>query len=349
MNTIIEEGNNVQYFFPRIPAGGAHLWNVTCNDYYGNIGWSQAWTVIIIPPDFYVNRSTMKFDRVPIEGLNISLNVTVKNIGGSDATNVTVTFYRGSPSLNFVIQSFKVNLTERTGNRSTITLNTSWIVSGPGPFTFFAVADPPLATNGSIREINETNNEGNITLNVAGWHHYYGNASGNIKLENSGNASNFLWNVTGGNVYIVETGTSISWQDIYALGRDVNDIAMFNDFKEADTALNMTGYMDSINATFTYNHAPKQVAQFSVYQTQIANVPIVNSTNSSNFITGILWDSSDLMISTFNGTQDLVFITEVNNGKQGKYGIYDYEIRVPAALDTYKLGSGGVTFYTEII
>ncbi len=348
-DTIIEEGI-VQFFFPRIPSGGSHLWNVSCIDYYENTGWSQAWTVIIIPPDLFVNSTKINFNAVPIEGMNITLNATIENIGGSDATNISVRFYKGDPDLGGVlIENFQVNLSERTGNKSRITLNTTWIVEGPGRFLFVVHADAPLSTNGSVMEIYENNNEGNKTLNVAGWHYYYGNSSGNIKLESGSNASNFLWNATTGNIYIVETGTSPGWQDLKAIGRDINDIAMFNDFNNTDLALNMTGYIDSVNKTFTYNNQPKETMTFTIYQNIINYVPVINSTNSSNFKTGILWDSSDSGLTYYNGSQDLVFISRIENNRQGKYGVYDYELRIPAALDTYKMDAQSVTFYTEII
>lgn len=348
-NTLIQEGE-VQYFFPRIPAGGSHLWNVSCIDYYENTGWSQAWTVIIIPPDLFVNSTKINFNAVPIEGMNITLNATIENIGGSDATNISVRFYKGDPDLGgILIENFQVNLSERTGNKSRITLNTTWIVEGPGRFLFVVHADAPLSTNGSVMEIYENNNEGNKTLNVAGWHYYYGNSSGNIKLESSSNASNFLWNATTGNIYIVETGTSPGWQDLKAIGRDINDIAMFNDFNDTDLALNMTGYIDSVNKTFTYNNQPKETMSFTIYQNIINYVPVINSTNSSNFKTGILWDSSDSALTYYNGSQDLVFVSRIENNRQGKYGVYDYELRIPAALDTYKMEAQSVTFYTEII
>ena len=77
------------------------------------------------------------------------------------------------------------------------------------------------------------------------------------------------------------------------------------------------------------------------------NVPIVNSTNTSDFVTGILWDYSDGN-SEYNGTQDLILITRINENKTGEFGTYDYEIKIPAPLRSYVSGTNTVTFYTEI-
>ena len=105
---------------------------------------------------------------------------------------------------------------------------------------------------------------------------------------------------------------------------------------------------DSVNNTFTKNNLPILTTSIKSYSRTITNIPVVNSTNTSNFITGILWDSSDLARDDYNGTQDIIFLTQANVKKQGKYGIYDYELKIPADLDDYKLGAGSVTFYTEI-
>jgi len=81
-------------------------------------------------------------------------------------------------------------------------------------------------------------------------------------------------------------------------------------------------------------------------------VPVVNSTNTSSFKTGILWDLADdnsgnLQFDTTDA-EDLVFVTNINVSTQGKYGVYDYEIRIPAELRSYKGFEDKVVFYTEI-
>ena len=125
---------------------------------------------------------------------------------------------------------------------------------------------------------------------------------------------------------------------------------MFEDFQELDEALNMTSFNDSVNKTFTVNGQPLATRTFNVYGVSIENVPIVNSTDYSSFVTGILWEYSDGfdVNGSFNGTQDVVFITVVNRSKQGRWGVYDFEIRFPALLRSYKSSGNSVDLYYEL-
>ena len=97
-----------------------------------------------------------------------------------------------------------------------------------------------------------------------------------------------------------------------AVGINITGKNATRDFEEIDGALNITGFTDSINNSFTYNGYGKNFDSFFVYSANITNVPIINSTNTSNFITGILWDNSDINNGEYNGTQDVVFITKIN-------------------------------------
>ena len=121
-----------------------------------------------------------------------------------------------------------------------------------------------------------------------------------------------------------------------------------DDFHEADLNLSMTAFYDSINNTYTINNIPVMTTTLLIYNKEIKNIPIINSTNISNFFTGILWDMSD-GLPEYNGTQDLVFVTKKNITNYGKFGYYDYEIRIPATLKNYKQGQGTVSFYVEMI
>ncbi len=76
-------------------------------------------------------------------------------------------------------------------------------------------------------------------------------------------------------------------------------------------------------------------------------MPVINSTNTTNFKTGILWDKSDGN-TEYNGTQDIIFITEINEQQQGSQGIYDFEIKVPALLRNYNAAGTSVAFYVEL-
>ena len=123
-----------------------------------------------------------------------------------------------------------------------------------------------------------------------------------------------------------------------------------DDFYEIDVALNMTNLTDSINRTFTFNSTPLNTTNLSTYGSKIDALPFINSTNNSNFITGIIWDKSDANPGSYNGTQDIVFVTKINLEKQGAYGVYDYEIKVPARLREYIKPDNdhSLMFYVEV-
>ncbi len=181
------------------------------------------------------------------------------------------------------------------------------------------------------------------------WHFYYGNLSSNIAISDSANKPQYTWkDQTEANIYVVETGSSIDWLNLQALGRNTSNESSIEDFHEADVNLSMDSFTDSINNTYTENSQPVKTASLLIYNKIIKDIPIFNSTDNKNFFTGILWDKSDGN-TEYNGSQDILFVTQKNQTLQGKYGVYDYEIRVPPSLKNYKLGSGSVSFYIELI
>ena len=51
----------------------------------------------------------------------------------------------------------------------------------------------------------------------------------------------------------------------------------------------------------------------------------------------------------YNGSEDIVFVSEIKRNTQGAYGIYDFELRVPSELKKYKSPDlASVTFYVEL-
>ncbi|MBU2431935.1 MAG: hypothetical protein KKH99_14675, partial [Proteobacteria bacterium] len=187
--TLIQEGP-VQYFEPRIPSAGWHNWSVNCTDYYGNIGASEEWQIWIKPPDFRIISANITFNNTsPKEGESIRINATIYNVGGSDATNVTMQFWVGDPNTTgYQINSnFTANISDPTGDHSNASINVTWTVTGPGPFDIYVVADPPTETNGTILEINETNNKAYKTLHVPAYNYFYGSVQNNMYLSNIDN------------------------------------------------------------------------------------------------------------------------------------------------------------------
>ena len=349
----IQEGPT-QYFYPRIPMGGWHNWSVNCTDYYGNTGSSQKWEIFIKPPDLVISSSNIIFSNlIPKEGENITINATIQNLGGSDAQNVTIQIFLGDPD-NGGTQlgdNYTANITEITGIQPNFTISITWITPGPGPFEFYVVVDPPTPTNGSIFELNESNNKAKNTINVPAYNYFHGMVENNFYLGSPLNQSLYyfsdLTNVTG-SIFVVDADSTISFYSLQAMGRDVNNNSVSNDFNDTDAALNMTGYNDSIRKLWTEDtDIPIATKSISIFNRQINNIPVIDSTFTSSFITGILWDTSDGG-TQFDKTQDIIFVTQINKSKLGAYGTYDYEIKLPVNLKNYKGTGANVEFYWEI-
>jgi hypothetical protein len=143
-----------------------------------------------------------------------------------------------------------------------------------------------------------------------------------------------------------------SFSNLQALTRTTTGLSTNNDFTDLDTLLNTSAHNDSIRWLWGNGvNNPTATTAFNISGREIGNVPVVNSTNSSDFVTGILWDvaddvSSNLQYDTADH-EDVVLLTRINPGKTGTYGVYDYEIRVPAPLRSYKTGSDTIIFYYE--
>ncbi len=329
-------------------SAGIHYWNVTCYDIARNKNTSDTFNFTIPLPDLTLSASDIKFNTTQfIEHTNISINATVYNIGDTLAEDANITFYIGNYTQNNKLASFVYNI---SAGRN-ITLNTTWKISGTGLIRIFVVLDPPIATNGSIRESNETNNVAYNSFEVDSYQVVYGNLTGLKNIRDLGNLTIYAWNITEYNdtlIYAVDYDSNVNWAQLQALSRNTSNGIQFDDFHELDLALRMENNTDSINNTWTFQNSPILTRGYTVYLNSIQSVPIANSTNTTNFRTGMLWDKSDGGVE-YSGTQDIVFITTVNLAKQGKLGIYDYELKVPAYLRNYKLpNTNTITLYTEL-
>ena len=184
------------------------------------------------------------------------------------------------------------------------------------------------------------------------YHVFYGNVS---VLKLFGRDKDTLLDFGPGdflNVYAADYDSNISWTSLQAIGRTTLNSASSNDFEEIDRLFNITNESNNINLTYSLEGSnARNTRSFRIFSNSIGQVPIVNSTNTSAFVTGILWDYSDSTDEEFNYTEkeDIVFITVSNQSNIGKFGFYDYELKVPEALNTYTGENDNVFFYYEII
>jgi len=171
------------------------------------------------------------------------------------------------------------------------------------------------------------------------WQKLYGNISAIKTLRTTENFAS--WSVEEnivGNIFVTDSESSVDWLKLKAIGRDIFDQENFGDFLKIDELLGTSDLEDSISKVYLEEESPKQEKDFFIYQNNITNVSVVNSTSSGNFVTGILWDTSDDSGDggfDVNDKEDLVFVTKINKETEGEFGIYDYEISIPVNLREY--------------
>ncbi len=317
---------------------GSWTFNCWSNDSAGNTANRSISEFITINPpqaDLIINVSSIIFDNNnTIENQPVVINASVINQGCSPANNFLVGFYVNDPDGSSSIQ-INSNKTISVSNLSSASVNVTWSAM-IGPQNIFVYSD----VSNLISEYNETNNKGNNTIHINAWQIFYGNSSVDKILANQNSSNITLWsNETSldGNIYFTDSESNVNWKSLQALSRNKTNSFSPSDFIDVDTVLNMSNFSDSIMNTFTINGTtPKLLENITIYQKILNNTPMINSTNNTNFRTGILWDTSD--DSSNNGEfdivdkEDLIFFSPINNDMQGLYGRYDYEISIPVRI-----------------
>ncbi len=330
-------------------SSGLHWWNVTCVDVAGNANTSFTWNFTVPQPDLLITTGNITFSNSsPIENQTITLFANVYNIGSSAAGAFNVSFYRGDPDAGGVqIGTNQPIAGLELGENMTVSVAYTTII---GPNNLYVIVDPPYATNGSIDESNETNNKAFRTIIVGFYTVFSGETDNTLRVTNAALTPVWTWNVsnaTGTNILIADVDSALNFLQLHPLGLDAGNASAFDDFAELDAQFGATSYSDNINATWTSADAPKETRDYRIFRRDVLNVPIVNSTNTSSFKTGILWDAGDGG-AEYNGSQDVVFITQVNESMAGYLGTYDYEAKIPAPLREYAGATASVVFYTEL-
>ncbi|MCK4669769.1 MAG: right-handed parallel beta-helix repeat-containing protein [Nanoarchaeota archaeon] len=339
---------------------GNYTWNCLAYDTSDNSDWGDEnrsieinFTGAAANIDLTLNATDIQFnDSNPNEKDNITINATIYNLGTTNATDVIVQFFEGNETHGTQING---NLTVNISATSNVTMNITYNAT-IGNKTITVVVDPPTATNGSITEYNESNNYAATQLHTRAHHIFWGQISGNISLADASGDTMYSWTVASpkGVVYLTDIDSGINFLTLQALGKNSSGANATTDFSDVDSNLNMTDFNDSVSILWTGNNG--SVANFTKSFTltglQIDDVPIINSTNNSQFVTGIVWDYSDDIGADgeydTSDQEDLLFITNISNNAASQYGAIDYEVRVPAIMRTYDSGTEGVVFYVEL-
>ena len=308
--------------------------------------WSN-YSVVENLPDLFINFSDINLSELnPIENQEVKINAIVENLGYGYAGNVLISFFEGDPfSSGISIGNVTINISGIASTEASILWNAKI-----GKTNIFVVADYYLLIN----ESNEENNKANKTISINSWQEIYGNTSVDKIIGNETSNLKRWFNESSlqGNVFITDSESYVNWLSLQAIGKTKTGGASSNDFSEIDTLLGMTNFDDSVSNLFSNIQNPKNTQTMLIHQKEIQNVPIINSTNSSNFVTGILWDTSDDVIDGEYGPidkEDLVFVAPVSKQSEGAYGFYNYEIKIPSKLREYNtLDSQEIYLYYDL-
>ncbi len=337
-------------YYSDIPLNTEGLWNFNCFSYdYANNSENVSESFEVYPdsPDLVFSSSVNFSNYNPVEDEEIIVSATISNHGCSNADNFLVGFFEGEPETGNQVGE---NQTISILSFSNYSVNISWNAK-IGPTNLFAFAD----VGNSINEFNESNNKINKTIDVGVWQEFYGNVTGMKILSDASFDNLSIWQEglnLQGNVFMADTESNIDWSSLVAIGRDKYGNPVGDDFSEIDSFLGTGNFKDSIEKTFTSGGEPILTKDFFINNKNVTNVPVINSTNNSNFMTGILWDSSDDSDGEYGGSnkEDIVFVAQLNKNSLGSYGTYDYELAIPVSLrDYYSNDTKDVYFYYDLV
>ncbi len=301
---------------------GTHNYAIYANDTAGNNATSQAGNYTVLGPvDLQVSDIIFSDDNASEDDV-ITVSVNISNNGSKEAENfslkVNVSLWNGTWNLNDTLTKDMINV---SGNSYEL-VNFSWTVK-IGTYRFLANAD----YLDNVSESNESNNDYSENYTTSSWQVLYGNYNYTIDI---GSASNYIfnrWSVTApaGTVYFYDSDAVFDPWNLEPLNGT-------NDLSELDAALGLTGFSDSVSSLFDVDgdNISDRTGTFFISGSYVSGVPIINTTNTSSFVTGLMYDSGDGV--GYDGSQDVVFVTSLNASHVGKYGTYDYEIRLPSPL-----------------
>ena len=280
--------------------------------------------------DLYLNTSN------PVQGNTVKLTANITNTGSgkvsSEDLNLTVEEYNGS----WILIDTERKLRD-ISEGSSITANFTWTV-GPGPYRFKVEADQ----DDTLNELNETNNQERLYKNISSYTVVYGGNSAEIIL--GGSDSRFVsWKADHRNMSLF-----LKDKDLKLSTPDLSPLNSTGDLGEADQALNLTGHHDSISKLYDENsdQQPDNTRCWTVASEELCDIPVINSTESSDFKTGLLYNAENG--NEYDGSQEVVLVTPVNNSATGSFGVYDYEVKIPFALDRQIPSQNSVTITGEI-
>lgn len=144
-------------------------------------------------------------------------------------------------------------------------------------------------------------------------------------------------------IYVVDDNSKIDFSALQAFGRTTTNTSAGADFTEIDQLFNISlnDQGETVSSLYsTDGTAPKSTESFKIGDKTITSVPVVNTTTSSVYTTGILWDTSDDLSN--NGqfdavdNEDVAFVIKVRKTQITPLGTADYVAYIPSFLRTQK-------------
>lgn len=312
-----------EFFWTNSSFSGTLSYRLWASDSAGNYRKSDKSSFNVTGTD--LEASNISFNSSdPVENTPLGIEVNVTNNGGGDVetgVKLEAEKFNGSEWVSQSKSSENITL----DGQETVQTNFSFTPE-TGPYRFKTAVDP----GDNVSESDETNNNLSELLDVPAYQLNYGDSNSfiTLKTDDGGNSIKDWENsASEGTIFYADEEASYSIGDLKPLNES-------GDLEEASNTLGMSGYNDSISEVYDEDQdgLPDTTGCIVIAGDEVCEIPLVNSTNTSSFQTGVMYDAEDG--EGFDGSQDIVFLTQITREAQGKYGEYNYEASVPSRLST---------------
>ncbi len=178
---------------------------------------------------------------------------------------------------------------------------------------------------------------------------FYGSVFERIGLRSDpGNVLFSVPSTNTSNIYVVDSNSKIDFSALQAFGRTTSNTTAGTDFTELDQLFNISlnNQGETVSSLYSLDGtAPKNTESFKIGDKMITAIPIVNTTTSGVYTTGILWDTSD--DTSLNGefntadNEDVAFVIKVRKSQTTSLGTADYVAYIPSFIRNQVVVSGG--------
>ena len=306
-------------------------WKVFANDTNGNSRNSSSKSFkVFSEPKFELNRLELENQSTIKEGDKVEIAANITNTGTSSfpqGFNLDINTDEGSG----YFKKDEISKNGSLGINESKKLVFSWNAE-PGPYRFTLDTD-----NGNI----SSRFEKSATVDVSSHQIYYGDTNIQVTLSSENDMFFRLESDNSkGRIYFSDYDTNYLFSDL-------QPIENLEGLKQADEELELVGHNDSLEKLFDEdnNGLIDDFQELEVGQRTLT-APAIDSTSSGSFKTFLLYNSKEG--DSYDGSQDLVFVTPLKNDFEGEFGLYDYETKIPSTLGSLSGQSDKISIYTEI-